>query len=178
MVLEDAGDVVGLGGDLDDPHASHAAFDGAGRDLYVEHTLEQPRPGVTRGRGRRQRWLLARLEEWQLWRRAPCLAARHDLGAHGGVGGEHAVVAEHVEARRRDEGAEPRDEVEGVEQHGVGAKKAGTAGRDDILQDLVRRVDRILAAAELEFVHEEAILAEFRGPIPTKTRKKKTPPEA
>ena len=68
--------------------------------------------------------------------------------------------------------------TEGSQEGAKGAKKAGTAGRDDILQDLVRRVDRILAAAELEFVHEEAILAEFRGPIPTKTRKKKAPPEA
>jgi hypothetical protein len=68
--------------------------------------------------------------------------------------------------------------TEGSQEGAKGSKKAGTAARDDILQDLVRRVDRILAAAELELVDEEAILAEFRGPIPTKTRKKKAPPEA
>ena len=66
---------------------------------------------------------------------------------------------------------------EGTQENAKDAKKAGTAARDDVLQDLTRRVDRILAAAELEFVEERDILAEFRGPIPTKTRTKKPPSE-
>jgi hypothetical protein len=37
------------------------------------------------------------------------------------VGREHGVVSHHVEARRRDERREARDEVERIEQDGVGA---------------------------------------------------------
>ena len=70
-------------------------------------------------------------EERELRRRLG-LAAEDDFGTRGGVRGEDAVVAEHVTSWmvriasdanvwRRDEGAEPRDEVEGVEQDGVGA---------------------------------------------------------
>src|SRR5690606_32351309 len=64
---------------------------------------------------------LPRLEQGQLRRRARGLAAGDDLGAHGGVGGEHAVVADHVKSGRWNEGSEPRDEVQGVEQDGVSA---------------------------------------------------------
>ena len=44
-----------------------------------------------------------------------------DLVPMFGVGREHAVIAQHVKARRRDQGHQPRDEVEGVEDYGVGA---------------------------------------------------------
>lgn len=50
-----------------------------------------------------------------------------DPKRHGtvGVGGEHAAVAPPMEAGRRDEGGEPRDEVERVEQDGVSAVLPG-----------------------------------------------------
>ncbi len=70
--------------------------------------------------GRGERGEVGGGEERELRRRLE-LAAEDDLGARGRVRGEDAVVAEHVKPRRRDEGAEPRDEVEGVEQDGVGA---------------------------------------------------------
>lgn len=57
-----------------------------------------------------------------------------------------------------------------------GAKKSGTAARDDLLRDLTRRVDQILAAASLEFVNEPQIAARFYAPIPTRGKKK--PPTA
>jgi hypothetical protein len=44
-----------------------------------------------------------------------------DFAACGGMSREHAVVAQEVKARRRDQGDEPRDEVERVEQHGMRA---------------------------------------------------------
>lgn len=44
-----------------------------------------------------------------------------------------------------------------------GQRLGGTASKDDLLRDLVRRVDGVIAAAELEFVDEPAVLAESRG---------------
>lgn len=73
------------------------------------------------GAKRRLARRLIRLEQGQLPRRARGLAAGRDLGAHRGVGGEQAAVAEHVESRRWNERREPSDEVERVEQDGVGA---------------------------------------------------------
>ncbi len=83
------------------------------------------------GRGRGERGEVGGGEERELWRRLG-LAAEDDFGTRGRVRGEDAVIAEHVTSWmvriasdanvwRRDEGAEPRDEVEGVEQDGVGA---------------------------------------------------------
>ncbi|MFO0686749.1 MAG: hypothetical protein U0234_32100 [Sandaracinus sp.] len=46
---------------------------------------------------------------------------RHDLGALGGVGGEHAVVADEVPPRRWHDRGQARDEVERLEHDGVGA---------------------------------------------------------
>jgi hypothetical protein len=89
---------VRFGGDLDDAHAGAASFGEAGHDVDLEQTLEQPGPWVSRRRWRLGRRLGARLEERHLRWRTAWLGAGHDL-AHGGVGGEHAVVAEHVEAR-------------------------------------------------------------------------------
>ncbi len=43
------------------------------------------------------------------------LASGDDLGANGRVSGEDAVVADHVESGRWDEGGEPDDEVQRVE---------------------------------------------------------------
>ncbi len=119
---EDAGDVVGVFGDLDEAHASAASRDGAGGDVDVENATQEPGPWMAGclGRGRGERGEVGRGEEGELRRRLG-LAAEDDLGARGRVRGEDAVVAEHVKPWRRDEGAEPRDEVEGVEQDGVGA---------------------------------------------------------
>lgn len=76
-------------------------------------------PGGRRG-GRGERGEVGGGEERELRRRLG-LASEDDLGARRGVRGEDAVMAEHVKPWRRDEGAEPREEVEGVEQDGVGA---------------------------------------------------------
>jgi len=123
---EHARDVAGLGGELDEAHASGAAVDGAGGDIDREDAAQQPRPRMARRRlGRRGRRDVGGNEERELRGRARRLATEDDLGARGRVSGEHAVVAQHVEARGRDEGAEPPDEVERVEQDGVGAVPPG-----------------------------------------------------
>jgi hypothetical protein len=44
-----------------------------------------------------------------------------DFAARVGMSREHAVIAQQMEARRRDQGDEPTDEVERVEQHGMRA---------------------------------------------------------
>ena len=126
-------DVVGALGDLDEAHASAASRDGAGGDVDGEDAAQEPGPRMPGGRrgGRGERGEVGGGEERELRRRLR-LAAEDDLGAHGRVRGEDAVITEHVTSwivriasdanvRRRDEGAEPRDEVEGVEQDGVGA---------------------------------------------------------
>ncbi len=61
-----------------------------------------------------------RPEEWQL---SPFLDGLlgNDLGADFGVGGEDAVIPQHVKSRRRDERGETSDEVQGLEQDGFGA---------------------------------------------------------
>jgi hypothetical protein len=119
---EDAGDVVGAFGDLDEAHASAASRDGAGGDIDGEDAAQEPGPRVAGclGRGRRERGEVGGGEERELRRRLG-LAAEDDFGTRGRVRGEDGVIAEHVKPWRRDEGAEPREEVEGVEQDGVGA---------------------------------------------------------
>lgn len=54
---EDAGDVVGAFGDLDEAHASAASRDGAGGDIDGEDAAQEPGPRVAGclGRGRRER---------------------------------------------------------------------------------------------------------------------------
>jgi hypothetical protein len=138
LFLEDARDIVGGDGDLDDAHAAAAALERTDGDLDGEDASQEPGPRVARGRGRLER-CVTRLEERQLRRRALRLAAGDDLGAHGGVGGEHAVIADHVESRRRDEGGEPGDEVEGVEQDGVGAVLPGRLEREPDAAVVVER---------------------------------------
>jgi hypothetical protein len=92
-----------------------------------EHSLEQPRPRVSvrwlRAAGRSSAGLeLGRFaDEQPQLRRCGRFghAARHNLAAGVGVGREHAVIPEHVKVRRRDQGDEPRDEIERIQQHGV-----------------------------------------------------------
>jgi hypothetical protein len=110
------GDVVGVFGDLDEAHASAAALDGAGGDVDGEDAAQEPGPRMAGclGRGRGERGEVGGGEEGELRGRLG-LAAEDDFGTRGRVRGEDAVVAEHVKPWRRDEGAEPRDEVEGVE---------------------------------------------------------------
>ena len=115
------------------------------------------------GRGRGERGEVGGGEERELWRRLG-LAAEDDLGARGGVCGEDAVVAEHVKPWRRDEGAEPRDEVEGVEQDGVGAVfPRGLEGEADaavavkLEAVLVERRSRDVAAEPLEALSVAAV---------------------
>lgn len=56
-----------------------------------------------------------------------------------------------------------------------GARKTGTAAKDALLRALVAEIDKLLAAAHLEFAHEPEILAQFLGPLPTRGRKKAAP---
>jgi hypothetical protein len=46
-------------------------------------------------------------------------AAGHNFAARVGVGREHAVISQHMEARRRDQSDEPGDEIKGIQHHGV-----------------------------------------------------------
>jgi hypothetical protein len=48
-------------------------------------------------------------------------SARDDLLPMFGVSREHAVITQHVKAARRDQGHQPGDQIEGVEDHGMGA---------------------------------------------------------
>jgi len=80
------------------------------------------------------------------------------------VGGEDTVVAEHVKPRRRHEGAEPRDEVERVEQDGVGAviprgleAEADAAIGVELEALLVERRPRDVAAGPLEALAVAAV---------------------
>lgn len=57
---------------------------------------------------------------------------------------------------------------ETAQEQAKGAKKSATAARDDLLRDITARVDRILAAAGLEFVTEPHVLERFKAPIPSK----------
>lgn len=71
--------------------------------------------------------------------------------------------------------------ADGAQESAKEAKKSGTARKDELLAALVAHVDDLLAAAELEFATEPAILAQWRAPLPTKAKKRKkdTPtPEA
>jgi hypothetical protein len=50
---------------------------------------------------------------------------RHDLGAGLRVRREHAVIAQHVKPRRRDQSDESRDQIERVEQDGIRSVSPG-----------------------------------------------------
>ena len=111
-------DVALVGGEGDELHASLTP--GAGEDVGGEHPAEEPWPGMPRRRGS-GRWLERRvgadLEERELFwlfffreRRS-----RNDLGPDLGMRSENAVIAKHVKPRRRDEGAEACEKIEGVE---------------------------------------------------------------
>ena len=64
------------------------------------------------------------------------------------MGSEHAVIAQHVKPWRRDQGAEPRDEVERVEQ--------------DRVHTILPRVAKVVAAAAIGG-ELEAILGDGRA---------------
>lgn len=59
-----------------------------------------------------------------------------------------------------------------VQEGAKSTKKSSTATRNSLLRSLTARIDRILGAAELEFVDEPEVLARFRSPIPTRKKKK------
>ena len=60
-----------------------------------------------------------------------------------------------------------------------GGKVGATAARDSIHHELLALIDELRAVAEVEFASEPEILAQWRGPIPTKKgSKKKAPGEA
>lgn len=74
-----------------------------------------------------------------------------------------AVRAELIAADMAQEGAK-------------GTRKSGTAAVDSLQRSVIEAVDRLLAAAAMEFAEEPASLTAFRGPIPTKRRKASAPP--
>ncbi len=95
-------DGVGLGRDLQPGGRALAA--GAHGDVLLEHVLEQPRPRLA------PRDVLGLHAQGQLRLELERVALGlgrlgHHLGAELGVGRKHAVVAHHVHAGRRDEGA-------------------------------------------------------------------------
>lgn len=53
------------------------------------------------------------------------------------------------------------------------SKKIGTTIRDGIVNDLVRRIDRTLAAVAMEFAEDLATLETFYAPLPSKQKKEK-----
>ncbi len=63
--------------------------------------------------------------------------------------------------------------ADATQEGAKGSKKTGTTIRDGIVNDVIRRIDRILAAASLEFADEPEILATFYAPLPTKKKPKK-----
>jgi hypothetical protein len=123
--VEDSGDGVGIGDDLEDTHAA-AAFTAAGdveREDAGEELCPGDAPGSGRGRGRR----FGRVEvQRELWRRRRCGGPGDDALAQAMVAGEHTVIAGHVEAGRRDQGAEAGEELVGVH---VGVGGAAAPGR-------------------------------------------------
>jgi len=102
----------------------------AHRHVDREHPRQQPRPWVSGRSIARRYWLARRLARTRSLEAEPQLHGlarrargppRHDLGASRRVRREHAVVAQHVEPRRRDQCHEPRHEIERLEHDGVRA---------------------------------------------------------
>lgn len=120
---EHQGDVLGRVCDLLQRHPPLALR--AGHDVDRKYALKQPSPGMPRRR-------LAGLELERVGvdlRQQPQLswfgrlarAAGDDLLAMFGVCRKHAVISHHMEARRRDSGHQSRDQIDGSEDHCVGA---------------------------------------------------------
>ena len=110
--MQDAGDGVGVGDDLEDPHAA-AAFSAAG-DVEREDAGEEICPADASWSGRGRGRGFGRVEvQRELWRRR-CGGLGDDVLAQAMVAGEHTVVAGHVEAGRRDQGAEAGEELVGA----------------------------------------------------------------
>jgi hypothetical protein len=61
-----------------------------------------------------------------------------------------------------------------TQENAKSTKKGGTVLRDVLLTDVIARIDRIIADAELEYAENPAKLAEFKSAIPSK---KKKPPK-
>jgi hypothetical protein len=131
--VEDSGDGVGIGDDLEDTHTA-AAFTAAG-DVDGEDAGEElcprdaswPRRGAGRGSGRVVGEGEVQRELWRWWRYG---GLGDDALAQAMVAGEHAVVARHVEAGRRDQGAEAGEELVGVHVGVGGAAAPGRLERD------------------------------------------------
>jgi hypothetical protein len=131
--VEDSGDGVGIGDDLEDTYTA-AAFTAAG-DVDGEDAGEElcprdaswPRRGAGRGSGRVVGQGEVQRELWRWWRYG---GLGDDALAQAMVAGEHAVVARHVEAGRRDQGAEAGEELVGVHVGVGGAAAPGRLERD------------------------------------------------
>jgi hypothetical protein len=59
-----------------------------------------------------------------------------------------------------------------------GRSTASTAARNALLRDLTARVDRLIAAAEVEFALEPDKRAAYHGPLPTRGRRRAPAEEA
>jgi len=122
VVGEGAVDGVGVGGDLEPGGGALAA--GADGDVVEENVMQHPGPGLAARRlvglgAARQRLLEGERIGLGLGR------GGHDLGAELGSRRQDAVVAHHVHARRRDEGADAGQQIEGLELDGGGAVLPG-----------------------------------------------------
>jgi hypothetical protein len=126
--VQDAGDGVGVGDDLEDTHAA-AAFSAAG-DVEREDAGEELCPADASWSGRGFGRVAGEGEvQRELWRRR-CGGLGDDVLAQAMVAGEHAVVAGHVEAGRRNQGAEAGEELVGVHVGVGGAAAPGRLERD------------------------------------------------
>lgn len=127
---ERSDDRVALIGDLDQPH--HAMTTRADHDVDREHSLQQPRPWMSSGMlGDRLEFGRVAIEQQPHLRRCGRLGhtARDNFAARVGMGSEHAVIPQHVQARRRDQCGEACDEIEWIEDDGVGSVSPRTLER-------------------------------------------------
>ena len=190
-------DVALVGRDRDELHAALAPW--ASEDVGGEHPAEEPWPRMPGGGGsgrRLERGGGADFEKRELnglFFFIVGRSSRNDLGPDLGMGSEDAVIPEHVEPRRRDEGAEAWEKIEGVENGRACPVFPG--GLEAIANPaLVRQVESVLgegrpcdvAAEALESLTVEAALGDLGVDVggdiihpPAETRGAKTTgPEA
>ena len=86
-------------------------------------------------------------------------AARDDLATRGGVPGEHAVVTKQVPARRWHDRAQAREQVERVEQDGVGAVLPGRFEAVEDAPSIWVTLEALLCERRARDVADEALEA-------------------
>lgn len=156
--MEHTSDSVGGVDDLEDAHPAAAlAADG---DVDGEHAGEEAGPadaarGLGFGRVGRLGGVAAGEGERELLAGEHGVAAGDDARAEVMVAGEDAEVADHVEARRRDEGTQAREELVGVH---VGVGDAATPRGLEVDADAAigERLDGIVREGRAQEVTAEA----------------------